>query len=1519
MRKPRMNHKPAVGIGIAAIVAVLCLAALASDSARIEKPAAVDAEQYAEFIENEVFDIQDLAEGAEIQRRRFNRMTPPGFSWVQPMFPAVVPFDAENFDEKFLDELLGEDKNSVAIYPLSLALDPKTRETLVYNADGKLIAAIPADRVSREWPEDADPARVTLQLDLLPSEDVEPYLYTESRIAKYEEARTTKTTKSGGMALRSLGATEFGIAGVQRLTNGNTRITVTNGTDAAEVFAYTVWHTSSVSVVVWTNEFDEVLTNSHTAWHPVSPAFDGIESAWEYGATNLTLSGGVGVWEDANFSSNARVRFYAAARRIDSDADGLSDGAEVLIHRTDPALADTDEDGHSDGREVALGTDPLDGTDYFGIVINAALPIPPPPGSEVGREWVELFNAGLGTKSLAGFRLQTALPAGWSNVFTFPAGVTLDSGDFMVIGNGTNGDFQANLYLPNSSFNPPGVFGIRLVKPDPTFFVADALFYGFTNEFGFSLDGFGEQLPIVRPRTNWVVRRTWVGFDTDHPGNWKNVPASLWPPHRQGEHLDLDGDGLSNAEELAGGLFPIEGGTRIDEADSDFDGISDADELALGTDPNNVDTDGDAFPWSESSPPSGSDADELSNGTDPLNPDSDGDGIPDGWELAGGLDPLSPDSDGNGMPDGDEDSDGDGVPNAVEVANLTNPFDPQDVDPRPYLWLKNGQIVEGTIDEGDIGHLTTLVYHIKAQSNCPPIMVRVAEGGYVVESFFATCTAPMIHLNPGESPATNRVFCIIPNGRTNFTFRVIDGGTVWENENPAEYGADIVLTHAPAILDLDAGVPEASEETVGFLLASKNAHADAQRRALSIHGPENTWGFASNVVLTYDTTHLQIYDEEDNVLASGTQFYEGDYIPALEVEGLAHSGAMRDAWINVAATGVPVSDRVKATVLKADIGTVGPLADRTLHPDAARQPLTLKQTLPSGWNGLMELSWSGAVAYWTPTGGTPIVSGSVFSNALLPQIIYLEGDGCGTNEAVFSVVGLSDCKTNLALSIFGMNATLAGVAETDELTPGGFIADRSVHTNAPRTMLTLEACGPVAATGNVVLTWNSSVVQIYTAAAGGSPLAQFSRPYNVFTTTNLYLEGVTPGSNTLAWTYSVQTNCTDKILVTVVKVEFQRDGNCSGYDDTLNPPWIMSPVSDTNTALALIFPASAADQVSFISLNVGKATVSPASANTSPQVVSLTGVSHGNTAVQSRLSSMNYLCAPLNIAAKTHIDKTVAIHAITEENDDVQVIPLGQGQPNQICITSGTNGILNSVTNGDDVVVGSTITTGPNGICETSASGDDVQVIAIGKGKAYSVCVESGINNFQDTRFALGDDTIVVDNITTGADGICNTVANSLNLVPVNVPSAGALEYYLNNSTWGKQANIHFTVTRYDTVINYDLNRDGQLADPWAYSTTWNEINTITATAKVTSVNYNIYYVKNYEFPVALSDPQRGEAWVGDYHQGSTEYVTAHEVGHLLGRVGHQGARVGIELMGATDSPASPCQIIKVDWDYVNP
>ena len=361
MRNPRMIQRSAIEIAVSAIAAALGYAAIAADSTRTEKiPAAVDATQYADFMSNEALDIQDLVEGAEIQRRMFNQMTPPGITWFQPMFPAVVPFDAASFDEKFLDGLLGEDKNSVAIYPLSLALDPKTRETLMYNADGKLIAAIPADKTSRYWPTDSDPARVILQLDMLPSEDVEQYLYTESRIAEFTEARTPKAKKTGGMVLRSLGASEFGICNFQRQTNGTMRLTVTNGADVAELFSYTVWHTSAVVVATWTNEESNVVTDTNTLWYPVSPPFNGLESAWECRTTNLLMTNGVGIWDDANVSSNARVRFYGVANRMDTDGDGLTDGAEKFVHHTNPDEPDTDGDDLTDYEEVTTyETDPL--------------------------------------------------------------------------------------------------------------------------------------------------------------------------------------------------------------------------------------------------------------------------------------------------------------------------------------------------------------------------------------------------------------------------------------------------------------------------------------------------------------------------------------------------------------------------------------------------------------------------------------------------------------------------------------------------------------------------------------------------------------------------------------------------------------------------------------------------------------------------------------------------------------------------------------------------------------------------------------------------------------------------------------------------------------------------------------------------------------------------------------------------------------------------------------------------------
>jgi len=339
------------GVGISALLlfGVLCCIPLTVDAARGErKPPAVDAEQYANFMGKLAFGEQDLIAGAEIQRDFFNQITPPGVSLLQPMMPSVVPFDDADFSDSFLEGLLGEDKNSVAVYPLSIMLDPKTRKTLIYNVEGKLIISAFNPWGPRIELGKSDPSRVTLFLDLVPSEDVEQYLYTEARIFQSLAAIVRKPKRAGGMSQKSMGcgSNEFGIVAIQKLTNGNMQVTLTNGTGIAEMFAYTVEHTSTVS-------------GSSIIWSLASPSYNGVDEPWVCKTTNLVLTNGVATWVDTSLPANARQRMYAVARRTDTDSDDLTDGTEFFVYHTNPGDDDTDGDILGDGWEVENGLNPL--------------------------------------------------------------------------------------------------------------------------------------------------------------------------------------------------------------------------------------------------------------------------------------------------------------------------------------------------------------------------------------------------------------------------------------------------------------------------------------------------------------------------------------------------------------------------------------------------------------------------------------------------------------------------------------------------------------------------------------------------------------------------------------------------------------------------------------------------------------------------------------------------------------------------------------------------------------------------------------------------------------------------------------------------------------------------------------------------------------------------------------------------------------------------------------------------------
>lgn len=159
---------------------------------------------------------------------------------------------------------------------------------------------------------------------------------------------------------------------------------------------------------------------------------------------------------------------------------------------------------------------------------------------------------------------------------------------------------------------------------------------------------------------------------------------------------DLDGDGLSDADEALRGTDPT-------LADTDGDGLGDGLEVETGTDPLDADTDRDGLcdgPLAvQGVCGRGEDLDadgRVGMGeTDPTRRDTDGGGVGDGGERLDGTDPLAPgddrtvDTDDDGLFDGDEaaagtdpnrpDSDGDGVRDGAEALGTAG-SDPSDPD-----------------------------------------------------------------------------------------------------------------------------------------------------------------------------------------------------------------------------------------------------------------------------------------------------------------------------------------------------------------------------------------------------------------------------------------------------------------------------------------------------------------------------------------------------------------------------------------------------------------------------------------------------------------------------------------------------------------------------------------------------------------------------------------------------------------------------------------------------------------------
>ena len=182
-----------------------------------------------------------------------------------------------------------------------------------------------------------------------------------------------------------------------------------------------------------------------------------------------------------------------------------------------------------------------------------------------------------------------------------------------------------------------------------------------------------------------------------------------------------------------------------------------------------------------------------------------------------------------------------------------------------------------------------------------------------------------------------------------------------------------------------------------------------------------------------------------------------------------------------------------------------------------------------------------------------------------------------------------------------------------------------------------------------------------------------------------------------------------------------------------------------------------------------------------------------------------------------------------------------------------------------------------------------------------------------------------VDNIKSGANGVCETTAKNVDITaPENtLPSATDLQNYLNTIAWGRQANIFFAVTRAgDSAFNFDENSD-ELIDPTPNA----EIGAIgSRLGDNDPTTFHLYYTgmnfkrnSNGDLPKAFAYlPTQEAIFSPDSNESNGRRINraAHEIGHLLGRTGE--SPLMLDLMYGVDSTTNPCRIRKSDWDLIN-
>ncbi|MBU0679554.1 MAG: thrombospondin type 3 repeat-containing protein [Verrucomicrobia bacterium] len=518
-------------------------------SARTSEAASVDLNQYQTLMSSKLTGIADLEDRFRDEQDTLIPVLPPGEGFIlrQGIGARVLPFDMTDFPKEFNDGLVGEYKNSVLTYPVTVAEDQETRAALFVNSNEEVIYSLPASddydpyaylfhlypligtgTYPRWWISMQyalwDPSRIEVSITLVEEDDLELYLYAEAAAAQY--AALSPSSGDGGYMMSTPSSNDLWLS-----IHGPVQ---------------DVWGVIDILAHIpidFTNDLEMFSTTNVLTW------------SWELRATNLeTVGTNVITWTDNDISNCVRRYYVAGNADRDADSDSLADAREIFLHRTSTNDWDTDDDGVSDGGEINDGTDPLNSDDppnvsgfisYYGF--------------QTGDVWVV---AVVQSNAWATNYSSVSSGPGWYQITKLPPSNYWIKAFRDLDGDTVAESFEANGYYTNLVTITGQVTGISFEMSDP--------------------DSDGDSLP------DWWEMRYGLDHElsnsvyADPDQDWLTLGEEYWWQANPMQ-TDSDGDGMPDGWEVAHCLNPVDASDG--GADPDSDGVLSSNEYLAGTHP----------------------------------------------------------------------------------------------------------------------------------------------------------------------------------------------------------------------------------------------------------------------------------------------------------------------------------------------------------------------------------------------------------------------------------------------------------------------------------------------------------------------------------------------------------------------------------------------------------------------------------------------------------------------------------------------------------------------------------------------------------------------------------------------------------------------------------------------------------------------------------------------------------------------------------------------------------------------